>query len=349
MKKRIISTLIAAIMVFTATLGVACADTKAISFKDISANFWAKANIDTLVERGGISGYPDGTFKPNSTITAAEFVKIALSLLDNAAVDTEGYSGTNWYKPYAAKAVEIGIVPEDMFNETTWKQSIPRQKMAVISIKVAMALKEDMTIENRSALEKKFKDYDDICKYCKEYVIDAVGKGIVNGYSDGTFRPEASATRAEATAMLVRVIDQKQRLDVNAVAEKVTYTTGSHTYTVPYVTHTFAELGLVKAKWNNGWTEIYTTSPEFFLQIETKNGPIAGSPALNVSTNLRYERKGEYYVYEISQTAERYKAMKENAEGTFYVAIPGSTIGNVYFPEKTAVRISDMDKFNFEN
>ncbi len=357
MKKKIISSLIAVIMVLVATLGVACADAKTLTFKDVNDKYWAKPNIDILVEKGGISGYPDGTFKPANTITAGEFVKIALFLLpDTQKVDKDDIvTGSDWYKPYAEKAIEAGIVPDSMFDSSTWKKPISRQKMAVISIKVATALGEDMNVENREALTKKFSDYDSICQYCKEYVINAVGKGIVGGYPDGTFKPEGSATRAEATAMLVRVIDASQRLAVGATedltgcTEKITYHVGSRTYTVPYVTHTFAELGLVKAKWNNGWTKIYTTSPNFFLQIESKNGNIGGSPSLNISTNLRYEKEGNYYVYEVRQNAESYKAMKENAEGTFYVAIPETTIGSVYFPEETAVRISDMDKFNFEN
>lgn len=347
MKKRIISTLIAVFMIMTASLGAACAETKALSFKDVNDKYWAKPNIDILVGKGGIAGYPDGTFKPANTITAGEFVKIALYLLPDVKIENE-ITGSDWYKPYAEKAIEAGIVPDGMFDSSMWKKPIPRQKMAVISIKVATALGEDMNIENREALEKKFSDYDKICQYCKESVINAVGKGIVGGYPDGTFKPEGSATRAEAAAMLVRVIDASQRLAVGTTEElsgckdTIKYSVGTRTYEVPYVTHTMKELGIEKTHWDGEWLHIYTTTPEFFYSItDTTGTKVSLSPVLNVSTNLYYMRDGEYYVYEFA-CKNGYKALKANSEDIFYIAYPTATIGNVYFPEKTAVRISDM-------
>lgn len=349
MKKRIISTLIAVFMIMTASLGAACAETKALSFKDVNDKYWAKPNIDILVGKGGIAGYPDGTFKPANTITAGEFVKIALYLLPDVKIENE-ITGSDWYKPYAEKAIEVGIVPDGMFDSSTWKKPIPRQKMAVIAIKVATALGEDMNIENREALEKKFSDYDSICQYCKESVINAVGKGIVGGYPDGTFKPEGSATRAEATAMLVRVIDASQRLavgtteDLTGCTEKITYHVGSRTYEVPYVTHTMAELGIVKTSHSNGYLKIYASTPGFFYSIDDVTGKkLSMSPTLNVSTNLDYYKEGKYYVYEFRYSIEeRYNLLKANGQDIIYLAGHDTTIGNVYFPEETAVRIVDM-------
>ncbi|MDQ6422852.1 S-layer homology domain-containing protein [Paenibacillus sp. LHD-117] len=49
-------------------------DTKpTIKFRDISGH-WAVANIQQAVSIGIVSGYPDGTFKPDKTVTRAEFV-----------------------------------------------------------------------------------------------------------------------------------------------------------------------------------------------------------------------------------------------------------------------------------
>ena len=352
MKKRIISTLIAVFMIMTASLGAACAETKALSFKDVNDKYWAKPNIDILVGKGGIAGYPDGTFKPANTITAGEFVKIALYLLPDVKIENV-ITGSDWYKPYAEKAIEAGIVPDGMFDSKTWKQPIPRQKMAVISIKVATALGEDMNIENREALEKKFSDYDKICQYCKESVINAVGKGIVGGYPDGTFKPEGSATRAEAAAMLVRVIDASQRLAVGATeelsgcTETITYHLGKRSYEVPLETHTMAELGIVKTAYKKGWLEIYTTTPEFFFSIKDLSTGGSVSPTLIVSADdpvgVNYVKKGNYYVFEFNvERFGEYSKLKSNTEDVVYLAYPTATIGSVYFPEETAVRIIDM-------
>lgn len=355
MKKRIISTLIAVFMIMTASLGAACAETKALSFKDVNDKYWAKPNIDILVGKGGIAGYPDGTFKPANAITAGEFVKIALFLLpDIQKVDKDDIvTGSDWYKPYAEKAIEVGIVPDGMFDSSTWKKPIPRQKMAVISIKVATALGEDMNIENREALEKKFSDCDKICQYCKESVINAVGKGIVGGYPDGTFKPEGSATRAEAAAMLVRVIDASQRLavgtteELSGCKETITYHLGSRTYEVPLETHTMAELGIVKTSYKNGWLEIYASTPGFFYSIKDLATGGSVSPVLVVSADdpvgVSYVKKGNYYVFEFNvERFGKYEKLKENTADVVYLAAPEEKIGSVYFPEETAVRIVDM-------
>ena len=53
-----------------------CVCVTAASFSDISADHWAYQNIKTLVDEGTINGYNDGTFKPNKSVTRAEFVKM---------------------------------------------------------------------------------------------------------------------------------------------------------------------------------------------------------------------------------------------------------------------------------
>ncbi|MCT4507348.1 MAG: S-layer homology domain-containing protein [Tepidibacter sp.] len=50
------------------------------------ANHWGKENINYLIQRGAISGYPDGTFQPDKTISRAEFVAIAYRSAKNGQV-----------------------------------------------------------------------------------------------------------------------------------------------------------------------------------------------------------------------------------------------------------------------
>jgi len=66
---------------------------KAVSLSDIKGH-WGEANIKALVARGGIAGYPDGTFKPNNTITRAEFVTIAVKSPLNGQIS--GSVGPHW-------------------------------------------------------------------------------------------------------------------------------------------------------------------------------------------------------------------------------------------------------------
>ncbi|RAV02696.1 hypothetical protein DQG13_09340 [Paenibacillus sp. YN15] len=81
----------------------------------------------------------------------------------------------------------------------------------------APALREDITVaitklkgfdvsrlSNRSIIEAMFKDYDGISEAAKDYVAVAVENGLVSGYEDETFRPQATVTRAEAATLLWR-------------------------------------------------------------------------------------------------------------------------------------------------
>ncbi|MDW5300068.1 MAG: S-layer homology domain-containing protein, partial [Sedimentibacter sp.] len=69
MKRKILTFILLFIMITTTVY--------ANEMLDIQSH-WGKSNIEYLIGRGSINGYPDGTFRPDGTITRAEFVKIAL-------------------------------------------------------------------------------------------------------------------------------------------------------------------------------------------------------------------------------------------------------------------------------
>ena len=122
---------------------------KANDFTDVCANDWYNTAISTLTKLQVLAGYPDGTFKPNDTITRAEFTAIAAR-----------------FDQYKAK--------------------------------------EDAD----------FTDIED--HWAKVYIAIAADKGWVGGYPDGTFKPDQKISRAEAVALVNRVLDrniEKERTD----------------------------------------------------------------------------------------------------------------------------------------
>lgn len=56
------------------------------------------------------------------------------------------------------------------------------------------------------------KDFDDIPSFYKEYVLKAYSKGLITGYTDGTFGGEKTMSRSEATAVVARLLDKSQRI-----------------------------------------------------------------------------------------------------------------------------------------
>lgn len=168
---------------------------------DIS-NHWAKELIALLYDKGIIGGYPDGTFRPNNSITRAEFTKIFVtSLHEDVGNSSEGHWATN----YLNKAIEEGYVLEGEFDDLN--KNITRGEMARMIVR---ALDEDYP-ENINDYKEQIKDYNDIPKEYKDFVLKAYVKGIITGYPDGTFKYNQTATRAEASTMIVRLLEPEKR------------------------------------------------------------------------------------------------------------------------------------------
>ena len=76
LKRLLCGALIAALL-----LPAAAADSTDGSFSDIQGH-WAQEQIEAAVRSGWVNGYPDGTFRPDATVTRAEFVKMLLDAED---------------------------------------------------------------------------------------------------------------------------------------------------------------------------------------------------------------------------------------------------------------------------
>jgi len=168
---------------------------------DISSH-WAKQYIDKLVENGGISGYGDGTFRPDNTITRAEFTKIIVSVFDIYGDSANGYGDvpqSAWYSEYIKKASANGIIygSGGMFRPN---DNITRQDAALILYRV-LKLKNIATKAGTI-----FADNNEISEYAKEAVSEMSGIGVINGY-EGRFMPKNNITRAEAATIIALAMD----------------------------------------------------------------------------------------------------------------------------------------------
>ena len=220
MKKLVVLSLIASL----ALTSCVYADKPADKFTDVGVTHWAYNTINELAGKGIITGYPDSTFKPSGTITTAEFLKIVASL-DGKEIEK---TGTHWASGYIDYAKEKGYFPDGMFSEADFDKPITREKMAVVMAIVAdkkdsEAENAKVTAENQKKLETAVKDYSSICNYCKENISKAMLKGIISGYPDGTFKPQNTATRAEASSMILRLMNPSDRkpFDLRTESEKL--------------------------------------------------------------------------------------------------------------------------------
>ncbi|MGC5772508.1 polysaccharide lyase family 8 super-sandwich domain-containing protein [Paenibacillus pabuli] len=175
------------------------------SFTDI-AEHWAKSAILSAAGMKLVSGYPDGTFKPNTAITRAEFTFMLAKALklegaSSVAAFTDEAKIDGWAKQEIANAVEAGIVSGYADGSFRPNARITRAEMAAM---IARALK----LSAEAGATTGFADDKDIPKWAKG-AIEAVRKlDIVSGRGDNKFVPKGTATRAEAVTILVRILEQ---------------------------------------------------------------------------------------------------------------------------------------------
>ncbi|OEH92537.1 S-layer homology domain-containing protein [Bacillus solimangrovi] len=200
---------------------VAAATKKANIQLSDSNGHWAQSDIEFMVEQGVIGGFPDGTFRPNDTITRAQFSKILAGLM-GVESNTKSFSDV---KGHWAEANINGLVNEGVIEKIEYPNRFEPNKEITrleISKMVARGLAEESLLwkdvlegfGTLEAIKLPFKDQDEMNISDMPYIALANSSGIVGGYQDGTFKVNRSATRAEATVMLKRYLDAKNKKPV---------------------------------------------------------------------------------------------------------------------------------------
>ena len=174
-----------------------------VKYPDIET-LWAKDEIISLSEKGIISGYEDGTFKPDNRITRAEFLALATRLIDSeerADVDFNDVSSSDWYYDIVRKGVALGIISMD----TSFRPNdlISREEMC----KIVSGVSGKMGILEGDIKEIYFEDKDDISPWAEIYVSKMATSGIIKGNDRGEFLPKGKTTRAEAATVIYRILN----------------------------------------------------------------------------------------------------------------------------------------------
>ncbi|WP_225442816.1 S-layer homology domain-containing protein [Paenibacillus lycopersici] len=178
------------------------------SFSDIQGH-WAEASIKQAVSDGIVNGYQDGTFKPNQTVTRAEFAVMLINALKpqvegTALTFTDAAENGAWAQKAIAQAVELGIIKGDVDGSFRPNAPITRAEMAVM---LARALKLDV----KSVDATEFADDQAIPAWAKGAVAEMEAQGIVQGKGANRFAPQDQATRAEAVTVLLKLLAQQSQ------------------------------------------------------------------------------------------------------------------------------------------
>ena len=148
-----------------------------------------------------VQGYPDGTVKPAGNITRAETAAILFRLMDEGSRKTY-YSTTSgfrdvasgsWYNTYVATLNNAGVITDSSNGYFRPNEAITRAELAAMLAKFS----------ETTGAANYFNDVS--AKYWAANAIAICAKlGWINGYPDGTFRPDKNVTRAELMAMINR-------------------------------------------------------------------------------------------------------------------------------------------------
>lgn len=170
------------------------------AFSDLAENHWAAPYIDELSSKNVINGYPDGTFKPDDTLTKGAFLKLIMTAsMPETNFEQAPRDFDHWAAGYVKVAenyavLEIGDIIAENIDE-------PITRIDVIKI-LSLC---DINIREREQLSVDYLDFSDIADLTVSESIllgHAVAKGIIGGYPDSTFRPQNNLTRAEASKIL---------------------------------------------------------------------------------------------------------------------------------------------------
>ena len=190
------------------------------SFTDVPADHWAYEELLALHQRGVISGYGDGTLRPDAVVLRGEFAKMMVLALDLSLAKAD--SPTFLDVPtdhWAFRYVETARLYLTGFRTSLGDYFRPlyaavREDMAVALVN---ALGYASEAEDEDILQS-FADRADISTNLRAYVAVAVERGVMEGYPDEgagrNFRPMASLTRAEAAALLYRLISGEDGVKV---------------------------------------------------------------------------------------------------------------------------------------
>ena len=196
---------LASVAIAVSILGGSMASAATVS--DISGH-WAKQNIEWMVGKEFITGYTDGTFKPNNSITRAEFATI---LVRSGTFDRNSYRGTfsdikdgEWHSVFIQTAYDKGWI-KGSDGKFRPNDKISRAEMGAIMGRIVKSSSQD-PVNGRHMISNVFTDRANIPNWSKDDVVYTLENGIMKGGTGNRFLPNDSSTRAEAATVIYNTL-----------------------------------------------------------------------------------------------------------------------------------------------
>lgn len=239
MKKRVLSILLAAFILCSATVTAFAAAPGLANFTKVNTytdstfsdvgDAWYAGNVKASYELGLFLGNGDGTFGPNSKMNIAQTITVACRLHSIYSGNGSSFETTNpWYDAYVTYAEENGIIKEGEFPNLN--KNATRAQFAYI---LANSLPESALNAINSV---GYNDIPDVfgTEYYADEVLRLYNAGIIIGSDQyGTFAPDSEIDRTAVAAIATRMADTALRLKADFSENFKTFSTDYFTVKVP--------------------------------------------------------------------------------------------------------------------
>lgn len=219
MKKRIVALLLSLGLLLSLPTPVLAAE-----FTDLK-DHWAAPYLNELADLGFLTGYEDGTVKPDRIVTACEAIALLTRLYsptDDVSAQIHEDYGTfvatyvapelSWAYDVLELCLATGILSQNELKNLRLTTAIDKELLSVLFVR-ALQLNDEAEALSDSGVTLTFKDTVDITKAYRGHIAVLLDNKIVNGNADNEFLPHSQVSRAVMATMLVRSLEYLESQD----------------------------------------------------------------------------------------------------------------------------------------
>ena len=188
-----------------------------MNFQDVRANFWGAQAILKANRMGFIAGFPDGTFRANQQLTRVQAIVALVSglgLTGGSPGLLEVYSDRAQIPSYATNAIATAtqhriIVNYPQLNQLEPLRPISRGEIAVMIYQALVVLRQAPVLDSNFIPQPLVpSSLRDVNRHWSEPFVRAmVDQSLLQGFSDGSFQPDAAVSRAEYAVMVAKAFN----------------------------------------------------------------------------------------------------------------------------------------------
>ena len=172
-------------------------------FTDLAPGAWYEQSVSYAVENGYIVGLGGGLFQPDAEMTRAQYMTLLYRVGEKFGIYPDAETtGESWYVPGAALAQDYAF----SWTEEELMRPITRYELTIASARLLADMYDNASLE----AQRESAGFSDVPEEAAELIDELYRAGLINGYEDGTFRPDGTAKRCEIAQIVYNMLEVVQ-------------------------------------------------------------------------------------------------------------------------------------------